>query len=126
MERAPRVDPLEQPVFELLAATESLWTSLSESPSPEDWALLLERRNAAFSALERAAAGPSDARPPVTAAARTCLERIAELDGAILRAGAEGLGRLQRERLALGNRRRAVLAHGAQEREAPRAITVKA
>ena len=60
MERAPRVDPLEQPVFELLAATESLWTALAESSSPEDWEGLLERRNAAFSTLER---GSGASRP---------------------------------------------------------------
>lgn len=126
MEQADHIDPLEMPLLALLAATESLFATLAETPSPEDWTALLERRNAAFADLEQAASRAAGARPPITAAARACLERIAELDRAILDAGREGLVRMQQERLALGCRRRAVQAHGVRERELARAVAVKA
>ena len=126
MASAPAVDFLEESVFELLAATESLWRALAEASPSEDWAILYERRRAAFTALERAVVGPSGVRPPIPAAVRTGLQRLAELDGAILQAGGQALDQLQRERIALGSRRRAVLAHGLQQREMPRAVTVKA
>ena len=120
------IDPLEAPLLALLAATESLFASLAGTQSPEDWAAILDRRSAAFSALQQAASGEPGARRPVTAAVRTCLDRIAELDRAMLDAGREGLARLQQERLTLGSRRRAVLAHGVREREVARAVAVKA
>ena len=126
MERADHIDPLETPLLALLAATEALFQALAGPQSPEAWNACLERRNLAFAELERAASGERGARPPVTAAARACLDRIAELDAAMLVAGRDGLARLQQERLALGGRRRAVLAHGVREREVARAVAVKA
>lgn len=126
MESTDTTDPLETQLLALLAATESLFDSIAGSESPEDWAALLERRVAAFTALQQAASGGGGIRRPVTAAARACLERIGELDRALLDAGREGLARLQQERLALGNRRRAVSAHGVRERDLARAIAVKA
>lgn len=126
MEHADHIDPLETPLLALLAATESLFAGLAEAPSPEDWTALLDRRNTAFADVEQAATLAAGARPFVTAAARACLERIAELDRALLEAGREGLVRLQQERLALGSRRRAVQAHGVRERELARAVAVKA
>lgn len=134
MEHGDRIDLLETPLLALLAATESLFATLAGTPSlegslaesPEDWTALLDRRNTAFAELEQAASRDAGARPPVTAAARACLERIAELDRALLDAGREGLVRLQQERLALGSRRRAVLAHAVREREIARAVAVKA
>jgi len=126
MESAPPCDRFEESVFALLAVTESLWQALAESASPEDWDDLLDQRSAAFRALERAVAGTPGWPVAVPAAVRTCLERIAELDGAILQAGGEALEQLQKERIALASRRRAVLAHGLRERDMPRAVTVKA
>jgi hypothetical protein len=126
MENTPPVDRLEEFVFSLLAATESLWLALVESSSSEEWIDLLERRSAAFYALERAASDASGRRASVSAAVRACLERISELDVAILQAGGTALEQLQKERIALASRRRAVLAHGIHERELPRAVTVKA
>ena len=126
MASAPTVDLFEEPVFELLAATQSLWRALAESSPPEDWGILYERRCAAFTALERAVVGSSDVLPSIPAASRTALERIAELDAAILQAGGQALEQLQRERIALGSRRRAVVAHALQERDMPRAVTLKA
>lgn len=126
MENVLPVDRLEESVFSLLAATESLWLALADASSSEEWIALLERRSAAFHALERAAFDASGGRVPVPAAVRTCLDRISELDAAILRTGSEALERLQKERIALAGRRRAVLAHSLHERELPRAVTVKA
>jgi len=126
MTSAPPVDGLEQAAFALLAATEALWTALAESPSSADWEALYEHRCAMFAALERAVSGRAETLSPLAVSVRTCVERIAELDGAILRTGAQALEQLQRERIALGSRRRAVLAHGLQERDTPRAVTVKA
>lgn len=126
MESALPVDRLEESVFSLLAATESLWLALADSSSSEDWIALLERRSAAFHAVERAVFDASGGRVPVPAALRSCLDRIAELDTAILQTGREALERLQKERIVLGGRRRAVLAHGLHERELPRAVTIKA
>ena len=117
---------LEESVFELLAATELLWQALAESSPSEDWDLLLERRGAALRSLAQGVAGDSGTLSVIPVAARACLERIAELDGAILQTGGEALLQLQKERMDLGRRRRAVLAHGLQEREMPRAVTVKA
>ena len=125
MEHADHIDPLETPLLALLAVTESLFATLAGTPSPEDWTALLERRNTAFADLEHAASRDAGPRTPVTAAARACLERIGELDRALLEAGREGLVRLQQERLALGSRRRAVQAHGVRERELARAVAVK-
>jgi hypothetical protein len=113
-------------LFGLLDATESLLSSLADGTPVEVWEERWAHREAAYREVERAAAVSAGERPAIGAVARTCLERIAELDGAILRAGGEGLARLQQERIALGSRRRAVLAHGLQPRETPRAITVKA
>lgn len=126
MQHAQHIDPLESPLLALLAATESLFAVLAESQSPEEWDAVLDRRSLAFAEVERAASAEQSARSPVTAAARACLDRIAELDAAMLVAGQDGLARLQQERLALGGRRRAVLAHGMREREVARAIAVKA
>lgn len=117
---------IEEALFALLDTTESLWAALADGSSIEVWDELLARRHAAFVALEQAFAEFGAERPAVGAAARTCLERIATLDAAILQAGGEGLARFRKERIALGSRRRAVLAHGLQPREIPRAITVKA
>lgn len=126
MEHADHIDPLETPLLALLAATESLFAALAETEPPEEWEASLDRRNRAFAELEQASSAECIASAPVTAAARACLERIAELDGAILAAGREGLVRLQQERIALGSRRRAVQAHGVREREIARAVAVKA
>ncbi len=126
MEHAHHIDPLETPLLALLAATESLFAALAGTQSPEEWEAFLDRRRLAFAELERVSSAERGARPPVTAAARACLDRIAELDRAMLDAGREGLVRLQQERLALGSRRRAVLAHGVREREVARAVAVKA
>ncbi|MEZ4278058.1 MAG: hypothetical protein R3F21_00365 [Myxococcota bacterium] len=116
-------DRLEAPLFALLDATEALGAALADGAPVETWEALLERREVAFAALERAAAAAGRVGNAVT---RSCLERLAALDAAILQAGGEGLVRLRNERIALGGRRRAVLAHGLQPREGPRAITVKA
>ena len=126
MEHAEYIDSLEAPLLELLAATESLFAALAGTQSREEWETFLDRRSLAFTELERVTSAERGVRSPVTAAARACLDRIAELDGAMLVAGREGLVRLQQERLALGSRRRAVLAHGVREREVARAVAVKA
>ncbi len=116
----------EASLLRLLEATESLWTALADSAPAEVWEERIAGREAAYLAVERAASTPEGGRRAVGAVARACLERIAELDGAMLGAGREELARMQRERVALGSRRRAVLAHGQKPREAPRAVTVKA
>ncbi len=116
-------DGLETALFALLDATEALGAALADGAPVELWEALLERREIAFADLERAAATAQCTGNAVT---RSCLERLAALDAAILQAGGEGLVRLRKERVALGGRRRAVLAHGLQAREMPRAVTVKA
>lgn len=122
----PRVatdDRLEAALFGLLDATEALGEAIVDGAPVEVWEALLGRRESAFAALEDAVTTAGRAGGAVT---RSCLERLAALDAAILQAGGEGLVRLRKERVALGGRRRAVLAHGRMAREAPRAITVKA
>jgi len=125
MDAAASKDPASPLLFELLDATESLASALADQAEPEAWLELLERRDGIVAALEQAYAASAD-RPALAAPARACLERIESLDRTILAAGREGLARLQRERLALGSRRRAVQALGVQERDVPRALTVKA
>ena len=90
MQHAQHFDPLESPLLALLAATESLFAVLAESQSPEEWDAVLDRRSLAFAEVERAASAEQGARSPVTAAARACLDRIAELDAAMLVAGRDG------------------------------------
>lgn len=116
-------DRLEAALFALLDATEALGAAIADATPAEVWEGLLERREVAFAAVAQAAAA---AGPVRNAATRSCLERLASLDAAILEAGREGLLRLRNERVALGGRRRAVLAHALQPRETPRAITLKA
>ena len=121
--RAAADDRLESALFGLLDATEALGEAIVDGAPVEVWEALLGRRESAFAALEHAVATAGRAGGAVT---HSCLERLAALDAAILRAGGEGLVRLRKERIALGGRRRAVLAHGRKAPESPRAITVKA
>lgn len=111
--------------FELLAATEALFSVIAEGQEVELWGALLARRNEAFSALERASAECAEGEP-LSPGARACLDRVSQLDAAILRAGSEGLVKLQQERFALADRRRAVQAHAGSERELARAVALKA
>ena len=116
----------EASLFALLEATEALWASLADGASPDVQVERLARRERAFAEVEQASSAARGGRPVPGAGARACLDRIAELDAAILQAGRAELDRLQRERLALGGRRRAVTAHGLQPRETPRVVTIKA
>lgn len=120
-------DPLEAPLFDLLETTESLCAALSGGAEPAEWEALGARR---AEIVARLGAIASSARREVaggrSAASRTCLERIAELDRVLLTAGREGLLRLRQERLELAERRRAVQAHGARGAELARAVAIKA
>lgn len=123
---ADHAERLDAALLELLDATEALCAALADDSPAEAWAERLARRDRAFAEVERAATLPGGGRGAPGAGGRACLERIAELDAAILQAGGQELARVQRERLALGGRRRAVSAHALQPRETPRVVTVKA
>lgn len=119
-------DPREACLHALLEATEALCAALVEGDGPEAWLVELARRERAFEALERACAGVSSATQVLSSEGRAVLARIAALDARLIADGSEALVRLQGERLALVRRRRAVAAHGLQERGPARAVTVKA
>lgn len=118
------IDERDACAFELLAATEALFSVIAEGQEVELWSTLLARRNEAFAALERVCAERSEGEL-LSPAARACLDRVGQLDAAILRAGSEGLVKLQQERFALADRRRAVRAHAGSERELARAVALK-
>ncbi len=121
-----QIDPREDALITLLAATESLAEAIAGGEMPESWTACVERREAAFAALVKSTTVlPVEARP-LTAGARACLDRIAALDEGLLAAGRSELARMQRERIDLGRRRQAVAAHGAHERSLARAVAVKA
>lgn len=120
------IDPREDALVVLLAATESLLEAIAGGEAPEGWMGCFERREAAFAALVRATAAVPLAERPLAAAARACLDRIAALDESLLAAGQSEVARMQRERIDLGRRRQAVAAHGAHERNLARAVAVKA
>lgn len=112
-------------IFTLLGLTESLRDAIANGAEVEVWQSLVADRNAAFAALVRVCDTlPSD-EEPLDAGSRSALARLAELDGAIMAVGREGMDRIARERHELGRRRRAVGAHGARERDLPRAVTIK-
>lgn len=119
-------DPREACLHTLLAATEALCASLAAGGTPGEWLGCLERREGAFDALVRAAANAAETGQALSLQGRDLLARIAELDARLIGDGREGLARLQRERLELGRRRKAVQAHGLHERSPARAVTVKA
>lgn len=112
-------------IFQLLGLTESLRDAIANGDEVEVWNDLVSERNAAFAELVRVhrALGPNE--DPIDAGTRSALTRLAELDESIVAAGRTGMDRLARERHELGRRRRAVAAHGAREREQPRAVTLK-
>ncbi|MEZ4330213.1 MAG: hypothetical protein R3F35_00525 [Myxococcota bacterium] len=117
-------DPRERGLRDVLEATEALRASIAAGEEPSAWLVWLERRERAVGALERTTA---DAwTQSLSGGGRTLLARIAELDARMIQDGREELTRLQRERHELGRRRRAVHAHGLQERSLARAVTVKA
>ena len=122
----PQVDPREDALIALLAATESLAEAIAGGESPECWLACLERREAAFAELARSVAERPVDRHPLAAGARACLDRIGALDEGMLGAGRSELARLQRDRIDLARRRQAVLAHGVHERSLARAVAVKA
>ena len=111
----------------LLGATEALAASLEKSEDPADWTRLADLRQRAFERFVRALGDPAT-RTALLAVpvARASLDRIRELDAALLETGRAELARLARERLEVVGRRRGVLAHGDRVREAPRAVTIKA
>ncbi|MBK7947292.1 MAG: hypothetical protein IPK00_00705 [Deltaproteobacteria bacterium] len=120
------IDPREDALIALLAATESLADAIAGGEAPEAWTACVERREAAFADLVRATAALPLAERALAAGARACLDRIASLDESLLSAGQSELARMQRERIDLGRRRQAVAAHGAHERNLARAVAVKA
>jgi hypothetical protein len=121
------LDPMEAPLFELLETTESLYAALCGGADPAEWEALGARRAGIVARLEGiASSARTDGARTRSAASRTCLERIAELDRALLTAGREGLVRLQQERSEIAQRRRAVQAHGLRTPELARAVAVKA
>lgn len=121
------LDPMEAPLFALLETTESLCAALSGGAQPAEWEALGARRADLVAKLERIAVGePAKGARGRSAASRACLDRIAELDRAMLTAGREGLVRLRQEQVELGQRRRAVQAHGFRPTELARAVAVKA
>ncbi|MFO0687181.1 MAG: hypothetical protein U0900_00555 [Myxococcota bacterium] len=122
----PQVDPREDALVALLAATESLAEAIAGGEPPESWLACLEHREGAFADLVRCVAALPVDRQPLAAGARACLDRIAALDEGLLTAGRSELARLQRDRIDLARRRQAVLAHGVQERSLARAVAVKA
>lgn len=112
-------------IFTLLGLTESLRDAIANGAEVEVWQTLAADRNAAFAALVRACDALSSDEEPLDAGSRSALARLAELDEAILAVGREGMDSIMRERHALSGRRRAVVAHGARERDLPRAVTIK-
>lgn len=121
-----QIDPREDALVALVAATESLAEAIAGGEAPDSWTACVERREAAFSALVRATAEMPLEERGLAAGARACLDRIAALDESLLTAGRSELVRMQRERIDLGRRRQAVAAHGAHERSLARAVAVKA
>lgn len=119
------VDPRESGLRDVLEATESLCASIAAGEEPGVWLDWLVRRERAIGALARAASDVAEGRA-LSGGGRAVLARIAELDARLIEDGQEELARLQRARHALGQRRRAVHAHGLQERTPARAVTVKA
>ncbi|MBY0398870.1 hypothetical protein K2X89_01145, partial [Myxococcota bacterium] len=119
-------DPREEALLGLLGATESLAEAIAAGVAPEMWSACVERRESAFAALVRACDEIPIGARPLAAGARACLDRIAALDQSLLEAGTSELARMLRERIDLGRRRQAVLAHGVPERSLARAVAVKA
>ena len=112
----------EHACLALLGATEALADCIMADVEAEELAAAFEARDSAFVALRaitRQGAAPN-------AAGRAALDRIRQLDEAMIAAGESLVGALRDERHDLHRRRSAIQAHASREREEPRLVTVKA
>jgi len=118
---APSHSALDRAALALLDVTEGLAECIMDDAEAELLASAFERRDVAYQALCSVADGSAP-----SPAARAALERVHQLDEAMMAAGTSLLEALRGERRGLSRRRSAVQAHAGREREEPRLLTLKA
>lgn len=114
--------PLDQAATALRVATEELTEELAAEAAPERLAAAQDRRDSAFLRLRALASGGES----LGDSGRRELALVRELDAELIGLASVLSQAVQGERRAVARRRRAIRAHAQREREAPRALTVKA
>lgn len=121
-EAAEAGGPLDQALAALREVTERLNECVSGDASPEDLSAAYHERESSFDAVRGLVASGE----ALGAEGRAQLRRVRELDVALIALGAARSDTVREARRDLARRRNAIHAHGSREREAPRALTLKA
>lgn len=114
--------PLDRALGALRVATERLNECVEGEASAEELASAYAERESSFEALRVLVASGE----VLGAAGRAQLRAVQELDVALIALGAARSDAVRQARRDLVRRRNAIHAHGTREREAPRALTLKA